>query len=60
MNILFLELDQLELITRKVYSCISFRFDGITPEGGIQLRDFDCIEPAFTEDKFVEVKKQVN
>ena len=58
-NILFLELDQLELITRKVYSCISFRFDGITPEGGIQLRDFDCIEPAFTEDKFAEVKKKI-
>ena len=36
-----------------------FIFDGITQEGGIQLRDFDCIEPAFTEDKFAEVKKKI-
>ena len=23
------------------------------------MRDFDCIEPAFTEDKFAEVKKKI-
>ena len=59
-NILFLELEQLELITRKVFTSVSFNFDGITEEGGIQLRTYDCVEPAFTEDKFIEVRQKIN
>lgn len=59
-NILFLELDQLELITRKVYTSVSYNFNGLLPEGGIHLRDFDFIEPAFTEDTLAEVKKKIN
>ena len=34
-NILFLEIEQLELIIRRVFNCVSYNFEGITPEGGI-------------------------
>jgi hypothetical protein len=34
-NILFLEIEQLELIIRKVYSNVSYNFDGLTEEGGL-------------------------
>jgi hypothetical protein len=39
-----------------VYSHVSYNFDGLTEEGGLQLRDYNCIDEAFKEDIFVKVK----
>lgn len=55
-NILFLEIEQLELIIRKVYSHVSYNFSGMNEDGGIQLRDYSCIDSAFQEEVFVKVK----
>jgi len=58
-NILFLEINQLELIIRKLYKAVSFNFT--SKEGndtrGILLRAVECVEPAFEEDLFSEVKQ---
>jgi hypothetical protein len=58
-NILFLEIEQLELIIRKVYSHVSYNFSGMNEDGGIQLRDYECIDSAFQEEVFVKVKQEM-
>jgi hypothetical protein len=48
-NILFLDVTQLELITRKVYSSISynFSFEAKSANEGVGLIALECIRPAF-------------
>ena len=56
---MFLEIEQLELIIRKVYSHVSYNFSGMNEDGGIQLRDYTCIDSAFQEDVFIKVKQEM-
>ena len=55
------------MITRKVYTVVSFNFDKDIDTGGtfakkgeetlgLSLVDLDCVEPAFTETKLSESK----
>jgi hypothetical protein len=50
-NILFLEIEQLELIIRQVYTSVSWNF----PDG-IKLRSFECVDSAFNDDVFNQMK----
>ena len=43
-NLLFTDINQMENIIRKVYSSVSYNFDGI-----VKLRSLACIEEAFNE-----------
>lgn len=51
-NILFIELESLEHIIRKIYKCVSYNFDNSNGNEGIQLKSLECIEEAFTMKDF--------
>jgi hypothetical protein len=60
-NILFLDIHQLELITRKIYSAVTFNFNAKTNQpGGVQMRAYECIEPAFTEQSLLVAMQELN
>lgn len=66
-NLLFIEVKQLELITRKVFSAISYNFDlevekGNRPptgQGGMRLLSIECIEPVFTQQEMMDSQAQL-
>ena len=53
LNLFYIEERMLEEYMRQIYRCISFKFDE-----GMRLRDYECVEEAFTEEEFNEVLKQ--
>ena len=61
-NLLFLEAKQLEMITRRVYTSISYNFDfevdkGVKPppgEGGLRLLAPESITSCFTQTEMIE------
>lgn len=55
-NILFLEIEQLELIIRQVYASVSYNFEG----DGLRLRAPECVDPAFNEDDFNIIKNDLS
>ena len=70
-NILFLEIQHLEMITRKVYSAVSYNFDKdietggtLTKKGeeglGLHLIALECVGAAFTEDQLSESKHHLS
>ena len=60
-NILFLEIRHLELISRKVYSSISYNFDSSCSQGpGLCLIALECVETQFTEEELVTSKNKLH
>lgn len=60
-NILFLEIQHLELISRKVYSSISYNFDSSCSQGpGLCLIALECVETQFTEEELVTSKNKLH
>ena len=66
-NILFLEIKDLEMITRRIYSNISYNFDkevmkGVKAppgQGGLRLLALECIQPVFTQQELLESQKNL-
>lgn len=66
-NILFLDIPNLEEIIRKVYVSVSYNFDIIIikgedeerSQGGLRLIDIECIQSPFSEEHFLNMKKQL-
>ena len=57
-NILFIDIENLEHIIRRIYKCVSYNFEASSGYEGILLRSPECVEEAFTHAEFLAAKEK--